>query len=394
MKNRLLPISLLVLAFVGYVLLEVFGPKGDDWSPKYGNDHDEPFGSMLVYEGLADLFPDNSIRAVDIAPSEQLVEFSENASNYIIIQHTLDVEREDAEALIRYVENGNQVFIAAAAFEGALGDSLDLDSDSFWDIVDGEEFSKDDFVTFTEEYDSEEKHYPLLDNIYYDKVPSWNSSEILSHNRDGRSVFVRLDRGEGAFFIHSIPLLFTNYSMVDPVNQEYIARSFSFLPPQTTYWDEYYKPGKLHMKSPVNFILNQRSLQWSWYLLLATIVLFIIFEGKRRQRVIPLVEPPANDTLEFTKTVGRLYFLHGDHKDIAEKKIKFLNEYIRNRWGIPTRSYNPDFRQRLSQKSGVKRAVIDQIFDAAEKIADLKKIDQPTLHHLHAQIEEFYQKSK
>ena len=394
MKNKILPIALLVLVFVAYVLLEVFGPKGEDWTPKYGGDHDEPFGSMLVFEGLADLFPNDKVVPVEIAPSEQLAEFEKNPSNYIIIQHTLETAWEDAKALIRYVENGNNVFIAAAAFEGALADSLGIESDSFWDLVDGEEFSQDDYVSFTTDYDPEEKHYPLLDNIYYDNVPSWNSSEILSRNRDGRSVFVRLDRGEGAFFIHSVPLLFTNYSMVDPVNQEYIARSFSFLPQQTTYWDEYYKPGKLHMKSPVNFILNQRSLQWSWYLLLATIVLFVIFEGKRRQRVIPVVEPPANDTLEFTKTVGRLYFLHGDHKDIADKKIKFLNEYIRNRWGIPTRSYDPDFRHRLSQKSGVKRAVIDQIFDAAGKIEGTKKIDQPTLHHLHAQIEEFYRQSK
>lgn len=390
----MLPILLLLLAFVGYVLLEIFGPKGDDWTPKYGNDHTEPFGSMLVYEGLEDIFPDVPVQMVDIAPSEQLVEFKGGSSNYIIIQHSLDVDREDARALLRYVRNGNNVFIAAAAFEGALGDSLDISSDAFWDIVDGEEFSKDDYVHFDPIYDAEETHYPLLDNIYYDKIPSWNSSEILSRNRDGRSVFVRLDMGEGSFFIHSIPLLFTNYSMVDPVNQEYIARSFSFLPQQATYWDEYYKPGRIHMKSPVNFILNQRSLQWSWYLLLVTIVLFVLFEGKRRQRVIPVVEPPANDTLEFTKTVGRLYFLHGDHKDIAEKKIKFLNEYIRNRWGIPTRSYDEGFRHRLSQKSGVNRAVIDQIFDSAASIEASKKIDQPSLHHLHARIAEFYQKSK
>ena len=124
MKNKILPIALLVLVFVAYVLLEVFGPKGEDWSPKYGNDHDEPFGSMLVFEGLADLFPNDKVVPVDVAPSEQLAEFEKNTSNYIIIQHTLETAWEDAKALIRYVENGNNVFIAAAAFEGALADSL------------------------------------------------------------------------------------------------------------------------------------------------------------------------------------------------------------------------------------------------------------------------------
>ena len=393
MKSRMLPILLLAVVIGGYILLELFGPQGDNWTPKYGMDHDEPFGSMLVYEGMGDLFPEEEILIVDAAPSEQLLEFEENPTNYVFIQQSLDMNREDASALMKYVRNGNDVFIAAASFEGHLGDSLNLRNDNFWDLVAEKKFTKDDYVYFGEAYDPDEKHFELLDNIYYEVASSWTASEVLGSNRDGQSIFFRIDKGEGSFYIHTIPLLFTNYYMVDEVNHEYISKAFSFLSERKTYWDEYYKPGRLHVKSPVSFILNQQALQWAWYLLLASIVLFVIFEGKRRQRSIPVVEPPANDTLEFTKTVSRLYFLHGDHKDIASKKVKFLNEYIRNRWGIPTRTYDEDFRHRLSQKSGVNRQLINEIYDAAYRIDDAKKIDQDSLHALHRAIEAFYQKA-
>ena len=394
MRNKL-PIFILVALIIGYILLEVMGPKGDDWSPNYGSDRIEPFGSQLLHEGLEDIFPGQKVINVDVSPAERLREFQKERTNYMIVQQVLDVKGEDARALLRYVENGNNVFIAAVSLDGALGDSLKLNSDSFWDrIWDEDEVSKDNYVYLDEDYDPGEKHYPLLDNVVYNSYSAYYADDILSRNRDNDAIFVRVDRGEGSFYVHSIPYMFTNYFMVDPVNHEYISKILSFLPERTTYWDEYYKPGRLHVDTPVSFILDQRSLRWSWFLLLATVVLFIIFHGKRRQRVIPVVEPPSNDTLEFTRTVGRLYYLHGDHKDLAEKKIKFLLEYIRNRWHLTTRDLDDEFRRRLAGKSGAKRPLVDNLFNTVEYVQKSEKIGEENLWALHQQIDEFYKQSR
>jgi len=392
MSNKL-PVLVLVVLIIGYIILEVFGPKGDDWNPNYGHNQIQPFGSQLLYEGMGDLFPGNEIIPVDIAPSEQLKEFQRERTNYMIVQQVLEMDPVDARSLLRYVENGNNVFVSAVSFDGALGDSLNVYSDDFWyRIFDGnEEASKDDYLKLDEAYDPKVVHYPLLDNVVYNHFYTSSAKEVLGTNRDGEPVFVRLDRGEGSFFIHSIPYLFTNYFMVDEINHEYISKVLSFLPERKTYWDDYYKPGKLHLDNQMSYILDQTSLRWSWMLLLVSVLLFIIFNAKRQQRVIPVVEPPANDTLEFTRTVGRLYFLHGDHKDIADKKIKFLFEYIRNRWQMSTRDLDETFRKRLANKSGVKRPAVDNLINAIEGIQNSEKVSENRLLILHHHMEDFYE---
>lgn len=393
MKNKL-PIVILSAIVIGYICLEIFGPQPTDWSTNYGNSKTTPFGSQLLYEGLEDLFPGQAVIPVEKPLHKQLEEFEQAKSNYVIVQQSLKLTQEEANALLRYVENGNTVFVAATVFEGKLGQELDLNPDSFWDLFYKEEFGKDEYLTFTNAYDSNSVHYPLLDNVYYNSLPAHSVTEILSRNKDGKAVFGRIDRGDGHLYLHSVPLIFTNYFMVDPVNHNYISQAFSFLPNQKTYWDEYYKPGRTRIESPVRFLLDQRSLSWAWYLLLATTILFIIFQGKRKQRTIPIVEPPTNATLEFTKTVGQLYYQHGDHKDIAEKKIRFLLEYIRNRWNLPSTHFEEEFRHRLHQKSGVPRDRLDKLFNLALQIRAKEKVSELVLQTLHQLMEDFYRSTR
>lgn len=204
----------------------------------------------------------------------------------------------------------------------------------------------------------------------------------------------RIAHGDGYFYIHSIPLIFTNYFMVDPVNQAYISRTFSFLPNRPVIWDEFFKPNKVRNSSPVKFLLEARALKWAWLVLLGSVLTFLIFESKRRQRIIPVEEPPANSTLEFTHTVGRLYFAHGDHKDLSEKKIRFLLEYIRNRWKLPTTEYNKEFIQRVAAKSGVDVLHVQELFAQAHDVHETESVSDNQLIRLSQQIDEFYAKSK
>jgi hypothetical protein len=248
-------------------------------------------------------------------------------------------------------------------------------------------------LSFDTAYDPDQKHFPLLDNVVYNDF-STGADEVLSTNKNGRQMFIRISVGEGNFYLHSIPLMFTNFFMVDPVNSTYISKSLSFLPAQDVIWDEYFKPGKVRTDSPVAHLLEQTPLRWAWFLALAGVVLFMIFESKRKQRIIPVVEPVSNTTLDFTQAVGMLYYEHGDHKDISEKKIKFLLEYIRNQWGLSTTDFGSEFREKLSAKSGVHRMEIEQLFTQIERIQKSKEIEEDALLQLSRWIDDFYAKSK
>jgi hypothetical protein len=391
MRNSLLYI-IVGLLFVGYILLEVFGPQPVDWSPSYNKGKVTPFGSQLLYESLPDLFPGQQITNTKVAPSKALREFESQRSNYVIFAEELEIKQADAKALLDFARRGNSVFVAADVFDGPFADSLGIENRS--DFIRMLRMSMEDNVGnklhFTEAAQRGDTEYPLLDYIPYGYLPQAFGAEVLGADEEGTTVFARFQIGEGQILVHAIPLAFTNYYMVDPVNHAYISHALSFLPEQPVIWDEFYKPDRVQMESNVAYVLEQPALRWAWILTLGTLLLFIVFEGKRRQRIIPLQEPVTNTTLEFTQTVARLYSSHADHKDIAEKKIKFFLEYVRNRWMLPTMDLNEEFQLRLAAKSGMPSHEVAELCQVIRGVQSVGAIEAQTLLLLNRKIETFY----
>lgn len=66
--------------------------------------------------------------------------------------------------------------------------------------------------------------------------------------------------------------------------------------------------------------------------------------------------------MDFTKTIGNLYYQEGDHHTIIEKKIIYFLEHIRNEYMIDTYTLDDAFIEKLQLKSGksfedIKKAV-------------------------------------
>src|SRR5690606_26409852 len=145
---------------------------------------------------------------------------------------------------------------------------------------------------------------------------------------------------------------FSNYFLLDGNNAEYAERALAYIPAQKTlFWDHYYKSGKSFYTSPLYLILSSKPLRWAYYFLLIGAVLFVIFEGKRKQRSIPVIEPLRNQTLDFTRTIAGLYLDRGDYKSITSKKISLFLEYVRSHYRIPTQEVNEAFYRRLAALS-------------------------------------------
>ena len=132
--------------------------------------------------------------------------------------------------------------------------------------------------------------------------------EMLGHVNNGYSNFIHLKYGEGNFYIHVNPIVFTNYYLQNDSALVYAEKVLSYLPKGNTYVDVYntqshYKNQSKQDKglSPLAFILSKRSLSWAWYTLIFTTILYIVFGAKRRQRIIPLIEAKRNTTLSFVK---------------------------------------------------------------------------------------------
>ena len=124
--------------------------------------------------------------------------------------------------------------------------------------------------------------------------------------------------------------------------------------------------------SPLRFFLGQPPLRTALYLALLVITLFLIFNARRRQRVIPVVEQPQNRSLEFVKLIGTLYYHNKDHSDIVRKKFAFFAEELRRLLMVDITDRDADRHSFsvISSRTGLRLEEVENIISDIRKVAD------------------------
>jgi hypothetical protein len=207
----------------------------------------------------------------------------------------------------------------------------------------------------------------------------------------GNPNFIKVTCGEGAFFVHAAPLCFTNYFMLKEGNSDYTAKALSYIPAtvQTIIWDEYYKLGRSGAATPLRFFLSNNYLCWALWLSILLLLFFVLFNVKRRQRIIPIITPLQNATLDFVKTIAGVYFNQKDNSAIAHKKLQYWLDYVRQHFYLSTTTLNDEFVQVLAKKSGIGIGYIESIVHYIA-IVESTAINDKLLLEISATVDEFY----
>ena len=164
--------------------------------------------------------------------------------------------------------------------------------------------------------------------------------------------FVKVPWINGNFYLHTQPAAFTNFHLLKSNHYQYAEKVLSYVPKSNLFWHIQSQTGEIISDSPLRYIFNQPALKWAWFIGLFGMLFFMIFNAKRKQRIVPIIEPLQNSTIDFTKTIGNLYYQEGNHDDIINKKIIYFLEKIRNEYLLDTTILNDDFIKKLHQKSG------------------------------------------
>ena len=388
-KRYLLP-ALAVFALLLYV--EITAPRPVDWTPSFSRYDKIPYGSYVLYDLLSDYFPGQEVITCGRTIYETIFEGEFNYdSNYIFINSSFNIDELETAELLTYATAGGHVLIAAEQFNGPLTDTLRfatrfpfrLPNDSVSINLSNPALRRDSSYVYrngTTDY-----FFARFDTA---------RTVVLGRNSLGHANFIRLAHGSGAIYLSTVPYAFTNYNALYHGNIDYLSKALSYLPRQPVYWDEYYKVRRQSASTPLRFILNRPALKWAYYLTLAGVLLFIIFEGKRRQRIIPVVPPLSNTTVQFVQTVGRLYYLNGDHKNLAEKKISHFLEHLRNYYYLKTDTLSEALYQQIAEKSGIPRKEVDRLFHVIRAVQRREEISEAELLQLHQLMETFYQQSE
>ncbi|MES2591529.1 MAG: DUF4350 domain-containing protein [Bacteroidota bacterium] len=395
----------LAIAFIALILLQIYAPKPINWAISYTKKEKIPYGTSALYTILPDLFKGQTIVNTSLPLYNTLSNVDIENHNYIIINNTFDPDTLDTRELLKFIANGNTAFISANNFKGKFADTMKLKTDNHFSL---ENLTQSDSSILSSIYklrdtvkinftnpalqDSAYTYTKGVKGTYFNSFDTINSI-VLGCNEQKKVNFVKMKVGKGQLFIHTVPETFSNYHFVGP-NNEYVYRTLSYLPDQAITWDEYYKAGNDKSDSPLRVIFNNPLLLKAYYLLILSIILFIIFGAKRKQRIIPVIEPYRNTTLQFVDIVGTLYYQTGNHKNIAEKKIIYFLEYIRTTFQTKTVIYDDHFIQRIANLSGIDQQEVHTLFYYFSDISMKQTVTQEELLKLNSIIENFHKQSK
>ncbi|MBE2246060.1 MAG: hypothetical protein IAE67_02285 [Candidatus Competibacteraceae bacterium] len=366
-KTYFIFIATLILIFLA---IQTIRPEPKNWKPSFSKIHKWPYGNYALFRLLENIFPKQHIIYSRTSPYTFLPEY-ENGFNYILITNKYTAGDEENDALFNFVSRGNNLFIATSEINYILYQQTGLSIESDYSHPDSLLTST---INFTETSLKKNEGYKFrgshVSNYFsIDSLMSSYEILILGKNAKNQPNFVCMKIEEGLLFMHANPLVFTNYNIVyDPLNQEYVSKALSYLPIQSVIWDDYYNLGPEGSTSEVRYLLSSPYLKTAWFILLFSILTYMLTESKRRQRIIPVIKPPINTTLEFTHTVGRLYFQQKDHANLARKKVTYFLESIRRRFNIDTQQINEEFAEQLSARSGVDKDTVQSVTKHIQRI--------------------------
>lgn len=348
--------------------------------PTYSELDTRPYGAKALPMMLQDLFPNHKIKIIRKSLYEVLIEEDAQEMNYVFIDQNCDFQRFDTETLLEFVSEGGAVMIAAHRFKEALADTLGINTQQFSNEKEGKTV-----LRFRQlgKLPSNQFTYQEETASYYFSEYNAKEAEVLAENQLDKAVLLRQPFGKGFFYLSSTPLAFTNYNLLwEGNNHQFIENTFAYLPQQDLYWDEYYKTGRGEAQSPLRFIMSRRSLRTAFYLGIFGVLVLIVFEGQRKQRIIPILPPIKNDSLNFVGVIGMMYFNAQKHTEIAHKKIRFFREFLRQQYFIREEQPSKENLEKLALKSNTPFEKVAQLFNLMHTLAQQKSISEKELQDL------------
>ncbi|MDR0893236.1 MAG: DUF4350 domain-containing protein [Mediterranea sp.] len=375
-----------VLAFLCLTFaVEYHLPKKFVWEPTFASNDDQPFGCLLLDSLISASMPGRySLTDKTLYQLNQEDSISRRA--VLVVANPLDFNSLDVTTLLKMAERGCRILLVSNDFSRQLEDTLRFNCRYVY-------FSIQALKKYATEVVTKERICWIADSVYparaYASYPQFNGSTLFpkdslpirllaekdfSDQQDYKIADADTSKvhrnfhpltaiarpwGKGEIILASSPLLFTNYGVVDGNKAEYLFRLLSQLHGLPLVRTEAYI-GRSPLQSaqtPLRYLLKHPPLRWALYLSMLTILLFMLFTARRRQRPIPVVRPPQNRSMEFVELIGTLYYQQKDPADLVRKKFTYFAETLRREAQVDIEEPSEDERtfDRLAQKSGLAR---------------------------------------
>ncbi|WP_413511805.1 DUF4350 domain-containing protein [Myroides odoratus] len=355
MNNSFKKFGLALLVLVTFVFIYESGKeKPVSWYESYNNKDKNPYGLYILDQEIGPVIGTDTITRF----SNSLYNFLSN-KNYDTLQPSTlilltadyaDLDQYTADYLKVYLEAGNTALILTASSTDPFLEVFGLKNEPYlFDFaftpepntvleLTNPKLTKQKFRIKNEPYPT---GLEIIDSLK-------NNLEILGYKTVEDTLkqvnLVRVKQGKGQLIYGTTPIIFTNYYLLKSNNHLYAESVFSYLPEkQQTYLHVASLNPSKESNSILRFVFSHAALTWAWYFFLLGLLIFALFTAKRKQRIIPLIKPLKNTTVQFTKTVANLYIQTKDYNDLMHKSIIYTLEKMRREYHIDTAVLDENF---------------------------------------------------
>lgn len=167
---------------------------------------------------------------------------------------------------------------------------------------------------------------------YYDKSykPICVASDTLT------TACLREYPNGGKLIVTTMPLVFTNYGVMDSDARKLSEYMSSFFKGRKLYRLHEEKNKKSVMEEEdgdFKYIMSQPPLKWAFYIILGLLVVYMVFNSRRRMKAIPVHKIDEDTTLQFAKVLGTFYYHQDNHVPFLMKKYDKLKSTLQSRYG-------------------------------------------------------------
>lgn len=396
-RNIIVGICLIFTVLLGIAIIDAGARRPIDWNETYNFRDKIPYGLYAFREELPNILgKDKSYE--DFGESMyELVSALDSAKNFdntlFEIDNYLDFSETETKCILKYVEEGGDVFFSAKAFSDEFLDTLGL-------VVE-----RLNYPVFNPS--DQRVKYSLVgdtNKILMEKINSFNifskldpkTCTVLGHlHARGRAIpnFVQVSHGKGKIYLHSMPEIFGNYHFLKKEGFEYVSRAISVVDQNNIKLADHYFKWE-QPSTPLRVILSQPGFSQAWYVLLVSLILLLVFKSKREQRAVKIIKPEPNLSKEFAKTIGSLYYENGNPGNIIHKKIEHFLYHIRVQFHLETIDLQDEkFIKQLSLKSTVDYNETKDLIFLLSTFKDKNDLSQEDVKTINQRIENFKSKA-
>lgn len=358
------------LTFIGVLAVVMFMvqyrmPTRFSWKETFSHYDHQPFGCAVFDSVVACSMPKGY--TVTCQTLQQLHRDGQGPRSLIVTGH-------DFDTYSAYAREGWRVLILNCYSWSIDLDSVILECNYLFDSFSSQKILEEGYQRVQLHWENDGDGYAgqaadfyvldrLVDGTFsIEKAPDSSVlASVIEKNGEKHPIAVSLPMGKGEVTAVSLPLLFTNYGMLHDDSRRLVARVLNRLAdmPVVRIDESMKEQAGRNTSTPLIVFLERPPLQLAVYLTVATLLLFMFCTARRRQRVIPVMEPPQNNNLEFVKLIGSLYYQRGDNRGLLQKKLTYTAEELRRLTGIDLQSES-DAAERLATRLGMKAAEVQK----------------------------------